>query len=356
MRDEATERCARYRPTMRRAAFLGALAFIAIAPSGAAVTGSVGAPALCTWREVLSVPNGWFNDVAVAGGRVWAVGTRTPQGSNKKFPLISTWDGSTWTTTVGKGYGKHEDVLGRLTGDLWVTGTRNGKPVLHHFDGVAWKTEFRDVAFGNSQHSGALWMREGQALIRTTAGGEETRIQAPRPIGEGGSFTADPRGTVWIDDRDAELLHRWDGSRWASYGYPRDVDYLFEMATARPNDVLAVGNEIARWNGSRWQRLREGSEDQLLHDVDALAGKAIGVGQDWGRPKQHGVIGEWNGKEWRWSYFGRRFRIADCPACDVSTVEAFNGVVFAGEREAWAVGQGNAGVDVRGVIFRGSCR
>jgi hypothetical protein len=71
----------------------------------------------------------------------------------------------------------------------------------------------------------------------------------------------------------------------------------------------------------------------------------------------HGVVAEGNGSGLKRAYFGHRSKSnpADCPACDISTVEAFQGVAFSSGREAWAVGFGDAGNDLTGVIFRGGC-
>jgi hypothetical protein len=200
-------------------------------------------------------------------------------------------------------------------------------------------------------------MREGRRLIGLRRDGQETRLDLPSSIEHEGPFTADARGRVWIHD--GFEFNLWDGRRWSEYRAPGSVSYyVYGMATGLPRNVWAVGNEIAHWDGSRWAQLRAGGEDQVLHDVDALAEKALAVGQDWGRRNVHGVLSEWDGKTWRTTYVGRRSRSSppDCPACDISTVEALNGVTFAGAREAWAVGRGNAGNETRGVVFRGSCR
>ena len=324
-------------------------------------SGATGMPTsaqACSWRQVLSVPGGWFSGVAAgAGGAVWAVGYQTPRGTNKTYPLISTWNGKTWSTTVGKGFGQHEDVLASVGGDVWTTGLRNGRPVLNRFDGQRWTTAFREVYFGNSQRSGAVWMLEGRQLIRIDRRGRETRLELPSAIEEVGLFTADARGRVWVDDTIAEKFHHWDGRRWSTYRYPGAVYLLYEMATGSPSNVWAVGNEIAHWDGRKWKELRLGGEDEVLYDVDVLADKALAVGQDWGRWNVHGVIAESEGTKLRRSYFGQRSRSnpPDCTACDISTVEAFEGVTFVTKREAWAVGFGDAGNDTRGVVFRGSC-
>ena len=151
------------RPALRsKLLSLAILGGIVTAAPGATAGDLSDLTAPCNWRQVLSIPGGWFSDVAVARGSVWAVGYQTPRGSNKTYPLISEWNGQRWSTTVGKGFGKHWGALAGVNGDLWVTGVRNRKPVLHHFAGQRWTTEFRDVTFGESQGSDAIWMREGQ--------------------------------------------------------------------------------------------------------------------------------------------------------------------------------------------------
>jgi hypothetical protein len=102
------------------------LAVISVTAPSAAAIGLVNSSATaCSWREVLSVPGGWLNDVTVADGVVWTVGYQTPRGSNKTYPLVAAWDGERWSTSIGKGFGKNEDVMTAPGGDVWVTGVRN---------------------------------------------------------------------------------------------------------------------------------------------------------------------------------------------------------------------------------------
>lgn len=340
-----------------RVAFQVAIVVLAIMVSGGSASGLASGPAKCSWRQVLAVPGGWFNDVASVGDTVWVVGYRTARGSNKTYPLTSTWDGRSWSTSVGRGVGKHEDVLAGVSGDVWIEGVRDGRSVLHRFDGRTWATSFRDVTFADVQRSGSIWMREGRHLIRVRRGGQANRLALPSSIEEEGAFTTDAGGRAWVDDR-WEQFYRWDGHRWSVHRYPGTVSLLSGMATGRPSNVWAVGNEIAHWDGSSWKQFRAGGESQVLHDVDALADKALAVGQDWGHRNVHGVVAEWDGKTLRTSYVGRRSpnNPRDCPACDISTVEALNGVAFTTVREAWAVGYGNAGTEIHGVVFRGGCR
>jgi hypothetical protein len=330
--------------------------------SGAAASGLI-APQVraCSWQQVLSMPGGWFNDVAIAGGSAWAVGYQTPRGSNKTYPLIATWDGHRWSTTVGKGYGKNEDVITAPGGEVWVTGVRNDKPILQRFDGLQWTKAFREVTFANSQDPD-VWMAEEGELVRVDRDGKETRLAPPASIDvsslyEGFQFTADNRGHVWLDDSEASRFHFWDGSRWSARRYPGEVYLLYEMATRGPSDVWAVGNEVAHWDGRRWKEVIQGGDDQVLWDIDVTADRVLAVGQDWGQLNRHGVVAEWDGRRWRTSYFGRRsVSNRGCPACDISTVEAFNGVAFASPHEVWAVGYGDYANDMRGVAYRGTCR
>ena len=278
-------------------------------------------------------------------------------GATETYPLVSEWNGRRWSTTVGKGFGKHWGALAGVSGDLWVTGVRNRKPVLHHFAGQRWTTEFRDVTFGESQGSDAIWMREGSELVRIGRQGQETRLELPPSVepdafGDRTPFAADARGRVWVDDGSGSVsrAHFWDGSRWSASRYPDGVWLHFAMATRSPNDVWAVGNELSHWNGRRWTKVVSQGESQVLYDIDLLADKVLTVGQDWSRLNRHGVIVEWDGKRWHTSYHGRRsVSNRGCPACDISTVESFEGVTFASGREAWAVGFGDAGNDTRGV-------
>ena len=207
--------------------------------SGAAATGVLHVSARgCEWSEVLSVPGGFFTGVvATTDGTVWAVGYQTPRRSNKTYPLITIWDGRKWSTTVGKGIGKHEDVLASSSGDVWLTGVRNGQPVLLRFDGRKWTTSFREVYFGGSQRADSMWMREGRQLIRIDQLGRETRLGIPQSIDEAGLFTVDSRGRVWVDDSSSEKFHLWDGRRWSVYPYPGDVYLLYAMDTGSPDNV-----------------------------------------------------------------------------------------------------------------------
>ena len=270
------------RVSMPKVVCVTTVAAIAMTTSGAAATVLTGSTAdSCSWRQVLSVPGGWFNDVTVARDLVWAVGYQTPRGSNKTYPLVATWDGRQWSTTVAKGYGKNEDVMTAPGGEVWVTGVRNKKPVLQRFDGRQWTTASREVTFANSQGPHAAWVGEGDELVRFGQRGQETRLGLPSAIDRSSLdgppiFTADARGRVWVDDSEASRFHFWDGSRWASRRYPGDVYLLYAMATRSSNDAWAVGNELAHWDGRQWKEVLQGGEDQVLHDSISQPG-------DWSR-------------------------------------------------------------------------
>ena len=300
---------------------------------------------------MLDTPGASYEDVAVADGVVWAVGY---SGHRKAYPIVSTWDGASWTTTVAPERGKHDQVVARTRSEVWISGLREGRWALHTFDGAGWTTKFRAVDFANSANPRNVWMSEGRDLIRISPDGSENRVTVPSSMDFYGRYAVDSRGGVWLygDDR----YYRWLGQRWAQFPSPANSSGAgIGMAASTPKDVWGVGNSIEHWDGSSWKLLPHGGEAEVMHDADALNGKALVGGQDWGRQGGHGVIAEWNGTKWRRTvYLGTRK-----PApYEIYTVEAINGVAFdqGGGRRAWAVGYGDTADNVSGVVFRGTCQ
>lgn len=97
---------------------------------------------------------------------------------------------------------------------------------------------------------------------------------------------------------EATLLRR-DGSGWQRVALPElerpNVRALFKVWGSGPDDVYAVGQRgvVLHWDGSRWQELHVGADDDLIALWGTGPDQIVAVG---GRGQA--VVSRWDGKAW----------------------------------------------------------
>jgi hypothetical protein len=179
---------------------------------------------------------------------IWGFGARG---------AASHWDGASWRPQLPAWALSGDDavrVTGSGPGDLWaVVGS-----TLLHGDGATWSTALTSQQVGGRVYDlwarapDDVWVLGGDALIHRWNGSKWATIDPPPR----GNTTLEMRaisGTgpddVWILRGRNSVLH-WDGGNWISR-QPL-VDNLVDIWAPGPNEVWVVGDGLARWSGTGW--------------------------------------------------------------------------------------------------------
>jgi hypothetical protein len=301
----------------------------------------------CCWKEVTPRSLAWhwngvtwrsfatprlrraYPDIAAVAGvdsrDAWAVGTArnfivSPSGRHWPGPdeaLIEHWDGSRWAVVPTPQLG--ESRLGAVSAagpdNVWAVGSTYGhdglsrrdpqgwRPLLLHWDGVAWHTILLP------------WAAPGLSLDRVVATG-------PTGVWAVGTHTDWKKRKGVLLDR--SILQYWDGVRWNDVRAPFGPDDpIADFAATSGSDAWAVGSYsvgdgrrvafagalAAHWNGSEWQITpvpnRQGANNSWLWAV-AAAGPddawAVGVSEH--NTRKHGeepvlLLEHWDGTSWQ---------------------------------------------------------
>jgi len=192
--------------------------------------------------KVLKVAGGkatQLDDVAVAGGRAWAVGAVA-----HSSPVAVAFDGRLWKGMRLTDPGPNEDGLAGVAAvsptTIWAVGRhqigQNFVPLIERSDGTGWQ------------------------LVPSPGAGESSMLR---------DVVAIARDDVWAVGWSVTsqgmhpLVERWNGSVWAIVSAPSPgVDaILTDVAATGPSDVWAIGRTgrgertkplVERWDGSRW--------------------------------------------------------------------------------------------------------
>jgi hypothetical protein len=192
--------------------------------------------------QVLDVAGGratQLDDLAVAGGRAWAVGAVADFS-----PVVVRYDGSVWNAMTIADPGPNEDGLSGVAAvspkRIWAVGRhqigQDFVPLIERSDGVSW-----GIVPSPSAGSSSM-LRDVVALA------------ADDVWAVGWSVTSGGMRT---------LVEHWNGSAWSIVPAPSPgVDaILTDVAATGPSDVWAIGRTgrgdttkpvVERWDGARW--------------------------------------------------------------------------------------------------------
>lgn len=211
----------------------------------------------------------------------WAVGEQGLAGGVGGRPLALRWDGSAWSHTDVTHLGLNgylRSVSGSSATEAWAIGDNaDGADHLLCWDGETW----RSAAYpGQDEATTAL-----------------------------SSVASEPDGTAWasgrLEDR-ARLLH-YDGESW-SWTEPHPdpaASTPWRVRVSPSGSVYALGNDVARWDGTQWTVLPTVPGIRLsLADILPVAdddiwgvGGAFGIGGPPGKPTSV-VLCRFDGTEW----------------------------------------------------------
>jgi hypothetical protein len=184
---------------------------------------------------------------AISATNAWAVGWYENDEQSALLPIISHWDGTSWSlapsipaismiTTA---------ITTRSATDIWVVGHDPGETssIALHFNGQQWS------------NTSATGFSSSQVIIRGVA------APASNNAWMVGSFTPAVVGAYL-----QPLALHWNGTTWSMVTVPNPSPYtnqLFAVASISTTDVWAVGQEntpdglnlhtlVEHWNGKQW--------------------------------------------------------------------------------------------------------
>ncbi|MFZ2725540.1 MAG: hypothetical protein WAX77_04770 [Methylococcaceae bacterium] len=277
------------------------------------------------WSAVGSGTNGTIKALAVSGSNLFTGGTFTTAGGST-VNAIAKWDGTTWSAlNSGVATTNEVDALNVSGTTLYVGGaftTVGSLPI------TANKIAKWDI-------NGSSWSQIDAISLKNT-------VQAIAVNGSylfaGGlfRFTSDYAATGYVTLYSIGL---WNGSAWSGLGSgdPTDVNspavgvdtgYVVNALAMNGTDLYAGGsfvrvannttptaNRVAKWNGTAWSPLLDGSNNGLSAEVNALVVDAsnnklyaggsfskIGLSSGSG-PNAQGVA-RWDITNSRWSRLG----------------------------------------------------
>ena len=307
------------------------------------VAGGVPANNLAKWNgsEWSAVGSGTDNGVyaiAVYGSDVYVGGQTLRMAGGVSANRVAKWDGSTWSA-LGSGHGVKGTItsVGVSENDVYVGGwiTLAGRiPVngIARWNGLTWSALGSGIIRGTSfANVNAIEVSGTDVYVGgefTTAGGNPVNNIAKwngtdwSELGEGlpgpvyaiavsgadvyaaGNFTTAGGTTV-------NHIAKWNGTTWSALGSGVSPGYycdeengcyyggVYALAIAG-QDLYAGGwitaaggssvNNIAKWNGSSWSAMGNGSGATVY--TIAASGTDVYVGGS------SSVISKWNGAEW----------------------------------------------------------
>jgi hypothetical protein len=221
---------------------------------------------------------------------VWAVGTHFEV--SRSGPLVTHWDGSSWSTSMQGGQRFHglqlTDVRSLSVDDVWAVGFSYGGANSIHWDGTGW-TEHH----GDESHWGGTFL--GLDAISPT----DLWAVGKEPM----------RGGY-----DTPIIEHWAGSSWTSVPAPVPSGWaagLHDVSAAGPDSIWAVGWSVdaskvfrplvERWNGTAWSivRIPRPNSDALLSGVAAKGPDDVwAVGWSWTGDETSPLTLHWDGRSW----------------------------------------------------------
>ncbi|TMD21898.1 MAG: hypothetical protein E6I98_00955 [Chloroflexi bacterium] len=250
-----------------------------------------------SWSVVTSPSPGIIDNrltavAAISENDAWAVGDYFGPGRDE--PLIEHWNGTSWAVVDAPSPAASIQQFAGISAvdatDVWAVGLQTKsdgtgrKPLIEHWDGVAWQVVPSPNPGGGGQLNGvrALSASDVWAIGGRDSGG------TPVPLIErwdGASWTVQPSpdisnasmqtiaasgpADVWIAGASTQdwLIEHWDGSRWSTTAPAAHSTGIVNAVTAQQDSVWAFGNRhtglcgpdwalIERWDGKAWSYVR----------------------------------------------------------------------------------------------------
>lgn len=237
---------------------------------------------------------------AISANDIWAVGSVNDTDRIYK-PLLIHWDGTLWTVSthpqIENSFLRLSGVDASATDDVWAVGIyyeKEGpsKPLILHWDGLAWKQSSHTNLNGSSP--------SGVAVISNS----ETWI-----VGSASILTYD----LPLDIKVPLTAHsNLDG--WVTFPTPGSglkQNSLDAIAANTSEDIWAVGSSrpfsrtetlIEHWNGSTWSIVPSQNPSESSNVLTAVAvhdrNDVWVAGTYFSGNSTQGLVQHWNGKDW----------------------------------------------------------
>ncbi len=291
----------------------------------------------CAW-EIVPTPSpgaesNLLVDVVFSGpDEGLAVGNWTG-GGRTRVPMVQHWDGGAWSLAELPDAGHIGTNLavegaGRIAGDLWVTGyvdstyPTNNLPVMARWGGDSWDyvasaTLNRQNTYPFADRSGFGWDIDGVAA-------DDLWV-----VGIANGYGDARASTV------AMALH-FNGSDWSDVEVPivgNRSNRFYKLSASASDNVWAIGlwrntagpfqALIARWDGNRWEIIRNPGEGPWTGHAEAIVALA---------PDDVWVSGEFNDS----TDFLIHWDGADWTAVDAGVDGTFAAFAALGPDDIWA--------------------
>jgi hypothetical protein len=250
---------------------------------------------------------------AISTSDVWAVGYQNDNNLNESRTLIQHWDGTAWTTMKSPNPGSTPQCQNSNTGNVvnavaavatdnvWAVGfsftcSSLLKPMALHWDGTKW----------NVVPTPPLNTNDNAALNGIFALASDDIYAAGYQPAKNGAVQT--------------LIEHWDGSRWVVVPSPNantTGNALFSISGTSPNDIWAVGDQVApgieirtlalHFDGSMWSVVPtpnvvggSSSDQNVLTSVVAVAPDDVTVvGFTLANLTELTMAQHWDGTNWK---------------------------------------------------------
>ncbi len=231
-------------------------------------------------------------------------------------------------------------VWGTAANNVWAANARGRA----HYNGTRWSPTPADyivfAVHGSAQND--VWQlgmtippngsgETGRPVFeRSTNGTSFTQVTNSMLVGPFNQLFAVSPMFVWTVG--TGLPARWDGARWvpAGMGVP-PMAFVSGVWASAPNDAVAVGTTVLRWNGTTW--MPQTLEGDAFIGVGGLNANDVWV------VGATGVIWHWTGT-WNYSEAGMAFDLI-----------RFTAVWAAASNDVWVVGERGTIIHYNGMAW-----
>lgn len=262
-----------------------------------------------------SATNVWAGAYAPSGilslsGTTWSVQKAAPSSDRRVedifaldathvyavgFGTVERWNGASWTSETVSPTNSFLGAWASSANDVWFAGA-SGE--LFHHDGMAWKDFGTRFTMSTQNGAGIAGIGAKSVIVVGDDG------QVARKDGVTGKWTTDtipdagdlkavsangPNDIVAVGD----TIQRWNGTAWKKESISKSAGWRGITRVTPDTPWIAGGNGlVGRWNGTGWNVDETTGTTQMLNGIWAADPANVWVVGD------QGLILHWNGTQW----------------------------------------------------------